>query len=214
MRWTNLRQGKPHSVGAVLRWQGMLNVKGVRDGDGLPLVLDDALGPRTSAAARRAWRAMLGPKKSLPTGSLFTRRLWRYLRRRPIHVGGLHWRLAVASLACRYIGTRYVWGGKKWPGIDCSGLSRIAYRIAGITLPHGSWIQQSKCRKVSSPKQSDLFFVYSRRRVRHVGLMVGHGFVVHARGVAYGTIAEKIQAVSHRPGFFGWWRPRATDKLT
>ena len=41
----------------------------------------------------------------------------------------------IIGYALMYYNTPYLWGGRSPYGIDCSGLSQIVYRMAGIDLP-------------------------------------------------------------------------------
>ena len=40
-----------------------------------------------------------------------------------------------------YIGTPYVWAGESASGLDCSGLTMVAYEAAGVYLTHSSRVQ-------------------------------------------------------------------------
>src|SRR5260370_28888970 len=47
--------------------------------------------------------------------------------------------VAAASL---YLGVPYLWGGRSWLGIDCSGLVQSAFRDLGITVPRDTDMQR------------------------------------------------------------------------
>src|SRR5205085_8361841 len=59
------------------------------------------------------------------------------------HLGGLgpHERDFV-TVAERFVGTPYLWGGKSSLGIDCSGLVQVSLNAAGIGCPRDSDMQQ------------------------------------------------------------------------
>jgi cell wall-associated NlpC family hydrolase len=83
-----------------------------------------------------------------------------------------------AALAQR--GKPYVWGGAGPNAFDCSGLTQHAFAAAGIALPHSSRRQSRMGALVSKAalRPGDLVFFY--RPVRHVGIYIGNGQMVHA----------------------------------
>lgn len=91
----------------------------------------------------------------------------------------------VITRAESYIGTRYVWGGTSYRGIDCSGVTMKAYRAAGIHLPRTSFRQYMVGTYVQTRRllPGDLVFFSIHElhhRVSHVGIYVGHGRFISA----------------------------------
>ena len=88
-------------------------------------------------------------------------------------------RAKVITVAKRYVGVRYVWGGSKpRPGFDCSGYTKYVFKKLGKTLPRTSRAQRAHVRKVSraSARKGDLVFFHSSSgRVYHVGIYAGGG---------------------------------------
>lgn len=78
------------------------------------------------------------------------------------------------------VGSPYRWGGSGPSSFDCSGLVTFAFRAAGVELPRTS----RALSQVGTPvapvdlQPGDLVFFYNP--VRHVGIYVGDGLLVHA----------------------------------
>jgi len=84
------------------------------------------------------------------------------------------------AFAKRQLGDRYRYGATGPNAWDCSGLTRGAYRAAGVKLPHSARQQFRKGKKVSKSnlKKGDLVFFYSG--ISHVGIYAGNGKIIHA----------------------------------
>ncbi|MGH2976960.1 MAG: NlpC/P60 family protein [Gaiellaceae bacterium] len=84
---------------------------------------------------------------------------------------------AAASIALRYLGVPYRWGGASPSGFDCSGLVMYVYAQLGISLPHYTVAQWSATDAISSPEPGDLVFFNG---LGHVGIYIGGGRFVDA----------------------------------
>jgi peptidoglycan DL-endopeptidase CwlO len=82
-----------------------------------------------------------------------------------------------ASIALRYLGVPYVWGGASPGGFDCSGLVMYVYAQLGISLPHYTVAQWNATQPISSPAPGDLVFFNG---LGHVGIYIGGGRFVDA----------------------------------
>ncbi len=81
----------------------------------------------------------------------------------------------IVEEAKKYLGTKYVIGGKSKRGIDCSGLVQMVYKDSlGIILPRHSWDQKRMGRevKLGSIKNGDLVFLVKKKNsFKHVGIV-------------------------------------------
>jgi cell wall-associated NlpC family hydrolase len=82
-----------------------------------------------------------------------------------------------ASIALRYLGVPYSWGGASPGGFDCSGLVMYVYAQLGISLPHYTVAQWNATQPISSPAPGDLVFFNG---LGHVGIYIGGGRFVDA----------------------------------
>jgi len=86
---------------------------------------------------------------------------------------------SVVSIAERYLGTPYVWGGASPSGFDCSGLVMYVFAQVGVSLPHSSYAQYGMGSPVSRDQlqPGDLVFFDG---LGHEGIYVGGGSFIHA----------------------------------
>lgn len=84
-----------------------------------------------------------------------------------------------ATIALRYLGVKYVWGGSTPAGFDCSGLVMYVYAQLGISLPHYAAAQYQLGTAVpfDQLQPGDLVFFDA---LDHVGIYIGGGQFVHA----------------------------------
>src|SRR5699024_7594677 len=90
---------------------------------------------------------------------------------------------SVTSIAMKYIGVPYVWGGKTPNGFDCSGFVAYVYNEAtGANFPSYtvSLEAMGSVIPVSQAQAGDLFFWGSRGASHHVALALGGGSYIHA----------------------------------
>lgn len=96
--------------------------------------------------------------------------------------GGASTAIATAK---SYLGVPYVWGGASRGGVDCSGLTQIAWASAGVYLPHYSKSQYDYGTKVpfNDAQPGDLLFWSSngwQSGIYHVAIYLGGGSMIEA----------------------------------
>ncbi|HWH00344.1 MAG TPA: NlpC/P60 family protein [Pilimelia sp.] len=169
----------------------------------------------TLAAHQRAQQARLADRRRQVEADL--NRL-RQLRQRAYAAG---WRepapprdgyvprysAGAAGTAVRFayaqLGKGYRWGAGGPDAYDCSGLTSAAWRAAGVRLPHNAARQFQAVPAVSRAelRPGDLVFYYAD--VRHVGIFIGDGRIIHAP--QYGQ-PVRIQQLRYAP-IRGYGRP-------
>jgi cell wall-associated NlpC family hydrolase len=87
---------------------------------------------------------------------------------------------AAVDFAMAQVGDPYQWGATGPNSWDCSGLTLMAWRQAGVSLPRSSSQQYNASPRVSRDnlQPGDLLFFYSP--VSHVAMYIGNGRMVHA----------------------------------
>ena len=98
---------------------------------------------------------------------------------------------SVIATAEMFLGSPYMWGGNSTKGVDCSGLTWMAFHMNGIDLPRDTSQQVKEGVEVSLEQAAagDLIFFGtpaagdSRERVSHVAIYLGGSRILHASQV-------------------------------
>jgi cell wall-associated NlpC family hydrolase len=86
----------------------------------------------------------------------------------------------IVAYARRFLGVRYSWGGTSpRTGFDCSGFVRFVYGHFGVTLPHSSFADLWRGRRIPRRylRPGDLVFFAG---ASHVGIYVGGAHFIDA----------------------------------
>ena len=121
--------------------------------------------------------------------------------------GGWFWRAHLApiggfetdpaTVAERFLGAPYLWGGRDSLGLDCSGLVQQALYACGLACPRDNDQQAALGRDAPTgqPARGDLV-VWAG----HIGMMLDAERLIHASGHWMAVVVEPLAAVVARNG--------------
>lgn len=149
-----------------------------------------------AAPARDGWQELI-----LPDGR------WAWARASHLSALPVPWqergeqelRRAIAASALSYLGCQYRWGGKTPEGIDCSGLSSMAYLLNGVKIHRDASLAEGFPLVSVAQEQLDIADLLFFRG--HVALYLGKGRYIHATGRA-GSDGVVINSLKHEDSLY------------
>ncbi|UZT95945.1 C40 family peptidase [Chryseobacterium fluminis] len=95
-------------------------------------------------------------------------------------------RESIALTAREFLNVPYLWGGKSFFAVDCSGFTQLVYKVHQIKLPRDTSQQVEVGESLSFVEESqpgDLaFFENAEGKIIHVGIMLENQKIIHASG--------------------------------
>ena len=106
------------------------------------------------------------------------------------------------SVAERFLHVPYLWGGKTFNGLDCSGLVQTALHAAGLACPRDTDMQERELgftvHDHNALRRGDLIFWKA-----HAGIMVDEEQILHANGHFMQVTLESLTTVITRIAMAG-----------
>ncbi|WP_027387501.1 C40 family peptidase [Chryseobacterium gregarium] len=95
-------------------------------------------------------------------------------------------RESIALTAKEFLNVPYLWGGKSYFAVDCSGFTQLVYKIHEVKLPRDTSQQVEVGESLTFVEESrpgDLaFFENTEGKIIHVGIMLDNQRIIHASG--------------------------------
>jgi hypothetical protein len=102
----------------------------------------------------------------------------------------------VKEAAMQYLNAPYLWGGRSIAGIDCSGLTQMAFKLCGKTIPRDAdqqakegetvdFLQHARCGDLA-------FFDNAEGRITHVGILLDTHTIIHATDTSGRAVIDRI----------------------
>lgn len=95
-------------------------------------------------------------------------------------------RQSIIETAKEFLNVPYLWGGKSFFGVDCSGFTQLVLKVHDIKYPRDAYQQGEVGEPLSFIEEAqpgDLaFFENSEGRIIHVGFMLENNQIIHAHG--------------------------------
>ena len=101
------------------------------------------------------------------------------------------------DLSEKFVGTPYLWGGRSYAGLDCSGLVQICLQSSGIFCPRDSNLQFKHFKEESinlNELQRGMLIFWEG----HVGIIISKTLILHSNAFHMSTIIENLEDLINR----------------
>jgi len=105
------------------------------------------------------------------------------------------------TAAALYLGCHYLWGGRSWLGIDCSGLVQSAFRDVAVTVFRDTDMTRDTVgdacvvTREADLRRGDLLYLPG-----HVLIYAGDGAVIHADGASMMVRQDRLAGLMRERG--------------
>ncbi len=106
----------------------------------------------------------------------------------------------IVAAASLYLGCPYLWGGRSFLGLDCSGLVQAAFRDIGAAVPRDTDLQRDAIGKRVEARPDDLRCGDLIFLPGHVLIYAGAGAVIHADGVSMMVCRDNLALLMRERG--------------
>ncbi len=102
----------------------------------------------------------------------------------------------IIEAAMQYMNAPYLWGGRSVAGIDCSGLTQMAFKMCGKAILRDAAQQAEEGEQVDflqHARKGDLaFFDNDEGKIVHVGILLDNTSILHATDTSGRVVIDKI----------------------
>jgi len=98
--------------------------------------------------------------------------------------------------AFQYLNSPYQWGGRSIAGIDCSGLTQMAFKLCNHPLPRDASQQAHEGTLVDFLQHAECgdlaFFDNKDGKIVHVGILLDNQHIIHATDTSGRVVTDRI----------------------